>query len=205
MPTPIKLIDRLSRETLEVKYTKEKKSLDDISKEYGCTRQYICKLLKKHNIPRRQKSEAILNAYNTGKFSVPGYHINEAFFSCWSSEMSYVLGLLFTDGCPSWDNEGKLKDIRISLNDLSLLEKIRSLMGSNHRIFKLKQKGLYCLRFGRERILKDLVTLGMVPNKSHNIEFPAVPVALLHHFIRGCWDGDGSVFEQYYNKKRIEQ
>jgi intein-encoded DNA endonuclease-like protein len=33
----------------------------------------------------------------------------------------------------------------------------------------------------------------LTPNKSRTIEFPDIPEKYIRHFIRGCWDGDGSV------------
>jgi intein-encoded DNA endonuclease-like protein len=43
-------------------------------------------------------------------------------------------------------------------------------------------------------MLKDLLALGVVPRKSMTARFPAVPEPFLAHFIRGVFDGDGSVF-----------
>jgi hypothetical protein len=37
-------------------------------------------------------------------------------------------------------------------------------------------------------------SLGLSPNKSLTIQFPKMPVSVARHFIRGCWDGDGSVY-----------
>lgn len=104
--------------------------------------------------------------------------------------MSYVLGLLFTDGCLQKGKNGKVVSVVLSINDLDLLEKVRILMGSNHKIHKLKQKGLHSYRFAREKIINDLCDLGLFPNKSKNIKFPDVPDEYMRHFIRGCWDGD---------------
>ncbi len=44
-------------------------------------------------------------------------------------------------------------------------------------------------------MFEDLCKHGCVPNKSLILEFPkTVPSDLIHHFIRGYFDGDGSVF-----------
>ena len=48
-------------------------------------------------------------------------------------------------------------------------------------------------------IYPDLVRLGMKTTKSLDIEFPTIPQQYVRHFIRGCWDGDGSV---YFEKGR---
>ena len=186
------LIDKLTPERLTKEYHAENKSLSDIAKSVGCTRQYIHKLLKLYNIDRRDqlKGRALKNRFA----------INESFFSSWSQGMSYVLGLLFTDGCVQRNKNGKPTSIALSINDLSLLRKVRNLIGSNHKIYKLKQKGLYSLSFARRKILDDLGSLGLVPNKSKIIKFPNVPDNYVRDFIRGCWDGDGSVFFQYKKK-----
>ena len=85
------------------------------------------------------------------------------------------------------------------MNDRELLDKIARVMGSNHNIVKSKhQKALHTIIFGREKIARDLLKLGMKPRKSLNLKFPDVPKEYLRDFIRGVFDGDGSVF---YNLK----
>lgn len=46
-----------------------------------------------------------------------------------------------------------------------------------------------------KQIGKDLVNLGITPNKSLtlDINFNMIPNELIHHFIRGYFDGDGSI------------
>jgi hypothetical protein len=41
---------------------------------------------------------------------------------------------------------------------------------------------------------EDLKRLGLHQRKSLNLIFPDVPEECMRHFIRGCWDGDGSIF-----------
>ena len=43
-------------------------------------------------------------------------------------------------------------------------------------------------------IYRDLQTLGLTENKSLTVKFPEIPFELVRHFIRGCWDGDGSLY-----------
>ena len=55
--------------------------------------------MKKYGLIRRTQSKARIEAIKKGKFERLEYHdINENFFSEWSPEMAWVLGLLFTDG-----------------------------------------------------------------------------------------------------------
>ena len=52
----------------------------------------------------------------------------------------------------------------------------------------------YTLQIQNKKIFSDLISLGLVENKSLTVDFPNIPKEYVRHFIRGCWDGDGSVF-----------
>ena len=43
-------------------------------------------------------------------------------------------------------------------------------------------------------MMGDLSRLGLHQRESLNIIFPEVPEEYMRHFIRGCWDGDGSIY-----------
>jgi len=171
--------------------TLEKKmSLEDIARLYGASRVAIWKYCRDVRLTRRNRSEARLEAQKRNKVPQNYFDINEGFFSKWSPEMAYVLGLVITDGCVS-----KTSDISLNMNEKELLEKVRNVMCSQHKVALSKhQEGLYCFHFARERLVKDLAGLGVLPRKSLNVKFPAVPDAFLKDFIRGAFDGDGSVF-----------
>ena len=104
--------------------------------------------------------------------------------------MAYVLGLIATDGCIS-----KSGTVSLCINDRELLEKVKLAMGSEHIIKSHKhQEALYGFRFARERLTSDLKNLGILPRKSLTIGFPNVPDAFTADFIRGVFDGDGSIY-----------
>jgi hypothetical protein len=131
-----------------------------------------------------------LEAQKRGKVPQNYFEINESFFSKWSPEMAYVLGLLITDG-----NVSNYGAVSLSMNEKGLLEKVCEVLDSKHKITPSKhQKGLFNFHFARVGMLKDLLALGVVPRKSMTARFPAVPEPFLAHFIRGVFDGDGSVF-----------
>jgi hypothetical protein len=75
-------------------------------------------------------------------------------------------------------------------------------MGSAHTIKHYgRQKGLYEFRFSRVQVVADLHELGIFPDKSLNLRFPDVPDTFLIDFIRGVFDGDGSVFFEKRSSK----
>jgi len=57
----------LTKEKVEELYYKQKKSLQDIAKEYGCTRQWIFLLMEKYGFKRRTRSEATREAIKRTK------------------------------------------------------------------------------------------------------------------------------------------
>ena len=188
-------LNDLNKENLTDLYINKKKSLEDIARLYKVSRIAVYKKLKKFGIAQRSKSEARIEAQKQGKLTQQFFDINENFFSDWSPEMAYVLGLIITDGCISGAGT-----VSLSMNDKELLEKVKKVMGSARKITPSRhQKRLYCYHFSREKIVKDLKKLCVVPKKSLIVQFPNVPEAYLADFIRGVFDGDGSVF---FDKRR---
>ena len=184
------LRSRLSKEELRRMYLVDKKSLEDIARLYGVSRVAIWKYCKDEELTRRGRSEARLEAQKKGKVPQSFFDINDNFFSIWSPEMAYVLGLVATDGCIS-----RFGTVSLCINDKDLLETVKKAMGSEHQIkYYGRQEGLYSFIFSRQSLVEDLKRVGIFPNKSLTIQFPDVPDAFLIDFIRGVFDGDGSVF-----------
>jgi len=126
-------------------------------------------------------------------FKTAYHEINENFYSKWSPEMAWVLGLLFTDG--------SIQPFSISIwsMDIELLEKVKKALNSSKPIGTTaqsydKSKHIYTFAFYREKMIGDLNRLGLHQRKSLNMIFPIVPGEYMKHFIRGCWDGDGSIY-----------
>ena len=182
-------LNKLTEQELIELYVDKKNSLGDIAKLYWVSRTAIYKKLKKYGIKQRSKSKARLEAQKQGKLPQQFFDINEDFFSSWSPEMAYVLGLIITDGCISRGGT-----VSLCINDKELLEKVKEAMRSTHKIEPSKhQRNLYIFHFARENMVKDLERLCVVPKKSLTVKFPEVPQTYLSDFIRGVFDGDGSV------------
>ncbi len=198
-----RISDKLPEAILKYLYYDCNLSLADIGQKFGCSRMYIMKLCRLYNIPRRSKSNARLEAEKKGKIAGQTFHnINKNFFKEWSPASAWVLGLLFTDGHISIHGSGNYV-VSLSSIDYSLLLNVKNLMKSTHPIRRAskKQPNLYTLQFARDEMVADLMRLGMVPRKSLVIKFPEMPKEFHRHFIRGCWDGDGSVFFDKKNPK----
>ena len=149
----------------------------------------------------------------------------EDFFSTWSPKMAYVLGVIFTDGHlspgkrrePSSKTTSFSSRVTVTQKEPELLTKVLSLMETNSKllfrkreIWQLKNKDkkeivageVYYFHIHGDKIYDDLMALGLFPNKSLKLQFPQAPSNCIRHFIRGCWDGDGSIYvENRTNKK----
>ena len=123
------------------------------------------------------------------------YQLDESFFDKWSHDSAYVLGFFLADGCLSpacW-----VIDFTVSVKQRQILDDIRKAIGSTH---PFREDGIRCrLRFGNKRLFQRLLGLGVTPRKSLALKFPNVPDEFMSSFVRGFFDGDGSVAVQ--NKK----
>ncbi len=121
------------------------------------------------------------------------YTTNQNFFKKWSNKMAYVLGWFFSDGCVHSDR--RHASIHTNRKDHYILERINKIMGSNRPV-KIYSGSSY-LRIHNCIIAKDLINLGCIPKKSLTLEFPTVKDKFLSNFVRGYFDGDGSI---HFNK-----
>jgi hypothetical protein len=115
-----------------------------------------------------------------------------------SQNKAYFLGLLYADGC----NHEKGFDIFLQEPDKSILIKLKRDIGFSRklhlrrRISKNRQH-MYGMSICGVKFSKDLSLLGCFPRKSLTLKFPTskqVPYYLIHHFLRGYFDGDGGVY-----------
>jgi len=128
------------------------------------------------------------------------YKVNDNFFKKWSKDMSYVLGFWWADGYIRIRNrKGKYDDgygfgICQNSKDGYILKKILDKMDSNNPIccpqsrlnmshFEIFSKTIFC----------DIIKLGGLPNKSLAIRMPKIPSKYFADFVRGLFDGDGSI------------
>lgn len=131
------------------------------------------------------------------------------FFATWSDNMAYYLGFIFADG--SIDNN------KLSLGNVTedeeiisgFLREVESHAGIKRTPARLRKDGIRAAAFSSanvccKQIVGDLTKCGVRPRKSFNdFSFPAVPDRFLSHFIRGYFDGDGSVFQTKQGYFRI--
>ncbi len=170
---------KITKEEIIRLYTKEKKTLKQISKIAECHLSNIYGHLNRAGIKRRTLSEA-------GK----KYNLNENYFNkVDSEEKAYILGFLYADGY----NQVSKNQIRLTLNkkDVDILDKINKCLNYDRPLLLLRNNYLD-LSINSIIMSKQLEKLGCMQNKTFNIVFPKfIPEDLIRHFIRGYFDGDG--------------
>lgn len=132
--------------------------------------------------------------------------LNQDFFKKWTPEMAYVLGYFAADGSMVKNKRGA-HFIEFNSTDHCLILYVQKVLSSNHHIKKRirskssKWKPLYRLQLGSRELYTDLSKIGFTQNKSLTMCMPHIPVRFQSNFVRGYFDGDGSVHFSYYHPK----
>ena len=120
-----------------------------------------------------------------------GYAVDAEFFSrIDSQEKAYFLGLLYADGT-IYSSKGNYK-VSLVMKDRDIVWSFRKYLGSEAPVKEYK-KGLYEVHICNKKIVEDLVALGCTPRKAKTITLPSLSSRFVSHFVRGYFDGDGSV------------
>jgi hypothetical protein len=116
----------------------------------------------------------------------------------WSSNFSYAIGLLVTDGC-LYNDERHMnlttKDIEQAKNFKKCL-KIKVKIGLKSSGYS-KEKKYYNVQFGDVNFYKFLLSIGLSKAKSKSIGPVKIPDEYFFDYLRGCFDGDGSFYSYW--------
>lgn len=128
------------------------------------------------------------------------YQLDERFFDVIDSEeKAYFLGFLYADG--SLCERDKSVNITLIATDSYILELFSQLIGTNRPLKDRHPKHFNSqpqkvMWINSAKMYPQIIAKGCRPNKTKDLTFPLeeqVPRALLNHFIRGFFDGDGSL------------
>lgn len=164
-------------------------SCQKIANQLNVSESFINKKLKELNITKRSNSIYRRRPWNENFFN----KIN-------TEEKAYWLGFLYADGCVH-DKPNGQKLITLVVKDKEVVEKFIKALNGN---FEVKQyNDVYGVYLTSKIMFNDLCKLGCVPRKSLILKFPIINLKFISHFIRGYFDGDGSVFI-YKRKGKIK-
>lgn len=126
---------------------------------------------------------------------------NSVFENIDTEEKAYWLGFIYADGCVSNSTKYTL-EITLKKSDENHLKKFRSFLDSDalisNKTISHGEKVYKAVRIAvhSKKLVEDLISKGCTPRKSLTLSFPSreiLPQPLVKHFIRGYFDGDGSI------------
>lgn len=113
----------------------------------------------------------------------------------WRPDLAYAIGLITADG--SLSNNGR--HISFTSKDRELAEIYRTCLELTDIAVGQKQNGsrngtpYYVVQFGDVLFYRFLETIGLHANKSKTLGPLAIPDEYFFDFLRGEWDGDGTI------------
>lgn len=161
----------------------------ELTEKFGLAPNSIIALVRRHG-------------YEVRTFKERKYSINDNFFDIINCEAkAYFFGLLYADGNVARDSP----EIVISLQerDVDILYKLNNLVTNDRQITERTHSGVphhqrqFQLKMYSHHMKRVLGSYGMVPAKSLIKKFPDVIMNsdedVIRHFIRGYFDGNGSI------------
>lgn len=139
------------------------------------------------------------NSWGTKRPSIS----NETAFDEYSEEACYWAGFLAADGCVDAKNRVR---VMLKYDDLNHLEKLKTFLKSTHTISTNTDTYNRCSFELTSPHICDMLDInyGIIPNKTYKLAFPRhIPAKYLVHYIRGYFDGDGSICESFSNKNSV--
>lgn len=182
------LFRKMKEYNLTTKQNKWTKKENEIIRKYYFNETKLFTLL-----PNRTKCSIYHRAHKMKirrKIKPRTYTLRTDFFSKYTAESSYILGWFYSDGNVTKD----LRTVRLhlQLSDAEILEKIKNVLESNQPLYT-KYNSVE-LKLNSSLMVKDIYNLGCTERKSKKITFPKnMPKKYHKDFIRGYFDGDGSI------------
>ena len=192
MGNPRRIYTQEEKELLLREYVENKKSLHYCSKLIHSNAETVKKFLIENNVKIRNKAEALAN----GKQKERKYPANDFYFSEVNEKMAYLLGFIAADGNVSKKHHNLT--ITLAETDIDFLQQIKNELGGREVKVYQNKDGFTSCTWGcaSRQIRKDLEKYNIVPDKTFSFTFPEnLPRNFWRDFIRGYFDGDGSIFE----------
>lgn len=174
-----------------IKEYKEGFSIASLARKYDLTAYIIRKTLVNNAIQiRSQKEQNKYSPQNQHK-----YQVNDNYFKEENENMAYLLGFLAADG--SIIEATQILRVAVAEKDRDFLILLGQELSSTYPVRKYTSKQgftSYSINPKSPTIIKDLEKYNIIRNKTYNFKFPILlDKKYWKDFIRGYFDGDGSV------------
>lgn len=152
------------------------KSIPQLARKYGVSWSTIWQTLVRWDIQRRTSRKYVFDQSYFQRISTP--------------EQAYWLGFLLADGS-LYRSKRFGVELELGASDAKHLEKFREALKTTTPLRYRKMKRSCSLRIWSKKMFDDLVARGLIIRGS--AFKPNLPSFLVSHFIRGYYDGDGSL------------
>lgn len=151
----------------------------DLAKKYNCSKSSITKVWAENNL--------------SGKTCRVYYSDFDYFETINSKDKAYFLGLIASDGC-IFRRKGHQSLMTISLkeNDRYILELFKNCLNSENPVSD-SPKEMVSFAITSDKMCDDLEKYGLKERKTYGFKYKNIPFEYMNHFIRGYFDGDGSI------------
>ncbi|MGL4873948.1 MAG: LAGLIDADG family homing endonuclease [Clostridium sp.] len=160
--------------------------------------EYNCEKCKKDFITRKKGqrfcSKSCANSVSASKRKIEDKSI---FQNGIDSFNAYILGLILSDGCISFDNHSKRNRLTIALCDEEIITKLNKRYNVNKKVYHQTPKNgkeIYQFISTNEVDINFLKQNGIWYRKSKILDMPEVELEYVPSLIKGIFDGDGSVY-----------
>lgn len=183
-------------------------SVPEIASKYSCGSTTVSKIIRKNEISRTPKeATALRNLKRAESDPRSEYHYFDVIDS---EEKAYWLGMLLADGSVSYKKGAYSVIFKLKEEDGYMVDRLADIFGATR-----KDVSSICMgkRFwGRVCFLNSkylctrLISLGIKPQKSGDgggNTFNHISTDLMPHFLRGLFDGDGSIYIRKDGKRCV--
>lgn len=182
-----KLTEENKKEVVETYFKRKDLTIPKISDFLSISERAVARVLKDNNI-----DTAKLNRYT----------LNENYFKNIDTERkAYLLGLLFADGFVGDEKHSNIV-LQLHKDDLYMLQQFAEEIQFTGNIRETKSSGgfskngetNFSLNFSSKTMAEQLRNYGITVGRSERMtSLPNIDSCLVRHFIRGYFDGDGSI------------
>lgn len=176
------------KEIIDFYYNNQDVNVEEIRKKFKLTKRAMPNIFKEFNINSLKRNR---------------YTLDESFFDDIDNELkAYLLGYLFADGFvgnEKFNNivfSQKIEDgesVVLFKNAINFTGDLRKVAPSKTSFPNSKEQ--LVINFSSSHMAKKLRAYGLIKKEDY-AKFPKIKESLIRHFIRGYFDGDGSIVER---------
>lgn len=176
-----KRVQYVPTEALLIDLKEDKHTNQFLSEKHGCTIKQIHGFRSKRNLPTSP--------------------VDNQFFKNRNADFFYFLGWIASDGTVTGSN---LIQLCLKSTDIGMLESIKEMIGYKREVGTYtsyskqteKQHTSSMISFTSKVVTDMLAEYGIGHRKSLTLQYPEnIPEDMTRHFVRGVYDGDGSIFK----------